>query len=251
MAGLRIQVTTLGEAVNSILAKSLESLDDGCPVRFINAYSLALSVRHDEYRSILAGPGVNFPDGAPVAWLMRHTGAGNAAQVRGPSFFEAALASGVTLGVRHYLFGTNPSTLAQLQKKIEHDHPGVNLVGLSAPDYGSISEILNEENIQRIKDSSPDIVWVALGTPKQDFVTSRLAEATGLTCIGVGAAFDFAAGTQREAPHAIRAAGMEWLFRLISNPRRLGGRYLWGNSVFLGLALRTLLGAGRAEKEVT
>jgi N-acetylglucosaminyldiphosphoundecaprenol N-acetyl-beta-D-mannosaminyltransferase len=94
------------------------------------------------------------------------------------------------------------------------------------------------EQDRAITEADPDIVWIGLGTPKQDFEAARLARATGRCCIGVGAAFDFAAGAKREAPAALRRFGLEWAFRLATEPGRLWRRYVLGNPRFLLLLFR-------------
>ncbi|MDP9889822.1 exopolysaccharide biosynthesis WecB/TagA/CpsF family protein [Pseudarthrobacter enclensis] len=107
-----------------------------------------------------------------------------------------------------------------------------------SPPFSAMSPREYESQDRRIEDTNPDIVWVGLGTPKQDFEAQRLATAGNFFAVAVGAAFDFSAGTKKEAPRWITALGFEWLFRLAAEPKRLWRRYLIGNFVFLYSVIR-------------
>ncbi|WP_241032189.1 WecB/TagA/CpsF family glycosyltransferase [Rhodococcus pseudokoreensis] len=213
------------------------------PIRFSNAYCVALASRDLGYRRQLQDAGVNFPDGAPIALYMQRNGGSEFAQslrVRGPSFFELALRRGVDEGVRHFFLGSTTETMNRLVAAAHQRNPGIKIVGTYAPPFGPVSAELLNEATKRIADSKPDIVWVGMGTPKQDWVTAELSRMTSTTCAGVGAAFDFLAGTVREAPLWIQQSGLEWLFRLAMEPRRLWKRYLIGNFTFVYHAERYL-----------
>ena len=119
--------------------------------------------------------------------------------------------------------------------------PGITIVGTHAPPFGPFDDGVIEALAARITSVAPQIVWVGLGTPKQDFVAARLVAATNVTCVAVGAAFDFLAGTKREAPGWVQWCGLEWLFRLMTEPRRLWRRYLLGNARFLRIAARDVI----------
>ena len=213
----------------------------GLPVRLANAYSLACASQDAGYLSLLQGPGVNLPDGTPVAWAMRLLGEAPAEKVRGASFFRTVLERGVDRGLRHYFFGTSPETLERMVQRVRAQTPDARVAGASAPPMGSVEEILTESVIRSIGDARPDVVWIGLGSPKQDYVARVLAERLGLPCIGVGAAFDFVAGTKGEAPQVMQRLGLEWFHRLASEPRRLWRRYAFGNARFLMLVSLSLL----------
>ncbi|AOY70090.1 N-acetylglucosaminyldiphospho-UDP N-acetyl-beta-D-mannosaminyltransferase [Arthrobacter sp. ZXY-2] len=118
-------------------------------------------------------------------------------------------------------------------KEAKRQYPGVRIAGFHAPPFGPVDAGFIAAEAARIRDASPDIVWVGLGTPKQDFATTMLAEETRINCVGVGAAFDFLAGCQPEAPKIFQKSGTEWIFRFMSEPRRLWRRYTFGNIRFL------------------
>lgn len=216
-------------------------------VRLANAYNVALAGTDSAYGDLLRTEGVNFPDGTPVVWFMKLAKAGrNASRVRGPSFFMHVLrTSGAT---RHFFLGGSPDTLNGLEANLRQQIPGLVVAGTYSPPFAPVTEALVQDCVARIAATGADIVWVGLGTPKQDWVGTSLAKALSMPTVNVGAAFDFAAGTVREAPAFVQNNGLEWLFRLFSEPRRLWRRYLIGNIQFLGMAI---LGLTRAQINAT
>jgi N-acetylglucosaminyldiphosphoundecaprenol N-acetyl-beta-D-mannosaminyltransferase len=185
----------------------------------------------------LHGAWLNFPDGAPVSWLMRRSGWKGSRRVAGPDLMPAVIAAGQELGLRHYLFGSTPETLARLERRLRERYPRVEIAGTMSPPFRALSDEEEEEIAEHIRAAEPDIVWVGLGLPKQDEWMHRNAARLGpVLALGVGAAFDFLAGTKRRAPQWMQAAGLEWLHRLGSEPRRLAFRYVSTNSEFLARA---------------
>lgn len=209
-------------------------------VRLANAYCVALTESNASYKQLLRSEGVNFPDGLPVVWAMRMLSRNSDAQrVRGPSFFETVLDEGRQDGIRHFFLGSTSETLDLLVQKSTSRYPGVHIAGSLAPPFGDLTEEFYVNALTAINNAGADIVWVGMGTPKQDFAATELARRSGLFCIGVGAAFDFVAGTTKEAPAWIQSSGLEWFFRLVSEPKRLWRRYLFGNLTFLKIAARS------------
>lgn len=204
--------------------------------RFANAYSVALAQHDSAYFELLNGPGVNFADGHPVARALR-AAVPTAGQVRGPSLFEAALRVWIGPEHRHYLLGSSSDVLQRIKSRAEGDCAGIRIVGTMSPPFRPMTDADIDEMVADIRRTGATVVWVGLGTPKQDFVALRLAELLRVPCLAVGAAFDFYAGTKRAAPEWMRKGGLEWVFRLATEPRRLWKRYLWGNTIFL-LSLR-------------
>lgn len=236
-----IAVTTPDRAVDWFIESILDRDAKIGPLRFLNAYCIALADIDIDYKTTLLGPGINFPDGAPVAWLARRQHR-DAQQVRGPAFFEQAIRRGAPRGIRHYFFGTDQATLDQLRFAIQRIAPRATIAGMAAPPMGSVEEIATEHAARSILSDAPDVVWLGLGTPKQDHVGLKLTELLDpIPCVSVGAAFDFLAGTKSEAPEIMTKLGLEWLFRLASEPKRLWRRYFWGNSHFLSIVARHYL----------
>jgi N-acetylglucosaminyldiphosphoundecaprenol N-acetyl-beta-D-mannosaminyltransferase len=238
VGGVPFRITDFPSAIEWVL-----SLAAGTPralnVRFLNAWNVALARRDGGYRALLAGRGVNFPDGTPVAWLLKLRGLGcrevarHADQIRGPSVFNEVMRQGVSRNVRHFLLGGTPEVLDRLADTLTTRYDGIRVVGRYAPPFAPLTADYLADCAARIRTSKPDLVWVGLGTPKQDYAGAELSEALGLPVLGVGAAFDFAAGAKREAPAWMQRSALEWLFRLVSEPRRLWRRYLVGNVEFL------------------
>ena len=203
-------------------------------VRLANAYCVALADRDESYGRLMKTRGINLPDGTPVALLMRlKNAAAQPRRVRGPSFFESVLAASEGRDVRHFFLGTNESSLRKLTSLVHERYPFVDIVGSFAPPYTNDLDEIVALSEHELAGSEANLIWVALGTPKQDFVASALVGKTGITAVGVGAAFDFMTGDVAEAPEWVSNIGAEWLFRFASEPRRLWRRYVLGNIQFL------------------
>lgn len=230
VAGVPFGVTNLSEASDWLL--SMARRRSGVAVRLSNAYCVALASSDASYRKVLLGEGINFPDGTPVVWALRSRGL-KADRVRGPSFFVETLDRSQGTTISHFFLGATDETLSAMRAALQGRYPKARLVGFHAPPFGDLDEQFYRIAETKICDARPDIVWVGLGTPKQDFATQELAHRTGLPCVGVGAAFDFVAGTTAEAPIWVQNSGLEWLFRLLSEPRRLWKRYVFGNTRFI------------------
>lgn len=237
VAGIPIAAGTPEEAADWVCTVASSSSHRGIAIHLVNAYTIALADQDAEYRSVLHDKGsVNFPDGKPLAWVSRNKGA-RLTQVRGPALFESVMDLGRDKGIRHFLLGTTPETLHILAGSLRERYPGVAIVGAYSPPFRKLSAEEVRAQDELIRESGADVVWVGLGTPKQDFEAARLANSLQLPVVAVGAAFDFSAGVKREAPTYIRAVGLEWLFRMLCEPRRLWRRYLFGNARFLRAAL--------------
>lgn len=214
--------------------------------RLVNAGTLAAASADSVYWNLLRGEGVNFPDGRPLAAVLQwRSSAPLCDQVPGPWLFEACLRQGVSRGTRHFLLGSTEQTLARLNAQITSRFPGAEIVGTYAPPFGIRTEEDFSIQDDLILRAGADVVWVALGTPRQDQEALRILQSTGITTVGVGAAFDFTAGTKKRAPAPVTRLHLEWLHRLLAEPRRLWRRYLFGNAKFLLLVLRHLLSRGR------
>jgi len=201
-------------------------------IHLVNAYSIAQAESVPRFRAVLQDAGGNLPDGKPLAWFTRGMTT-PLTQVRGPALFDDVMGLGREYGASHFLLGTTDETLALLKGELQRRHPGVKIAGMYSPPFRPLDEEEIAAQDEVIRRSGANIVWVGLGTPKQDFEARRLASKMPILAIAIGAAFDFVAGTKREAPSWMAKVGMEWIFRFASEPRRLWRRYLIGNTVFL------------------
>lgn len=243
-AGTRIRVgripfhaTTMDLAVEDLISAATKR--EPIAFRLSNAYCVALASRDSDYARIMSTGGVNFPDGTPVVWIMRlHDRNRRSQRVRGPSFFRKGLAAASEANVSNFFLGTTDSTLDLLTKRLTAQHNGLSIAGSYSPPFAPVDEGFLQECCARILESEAQLIWVALGTPKQDFVATQITQRTGLPTAAVGAAFDFEAGTAEEAPAWMQNSGFEWLHRLASEPKRLWRRYLLGNIRFIYSAVR-------------
>lgn len=236
-AGVTLLDTDIDGAVSSILGAVGARAPQG--LHLCNAYTLSLAGRSEAYLETLTHPrAINLPDGTPVCWYYRlASGESARGPVRGPSLMKAVLSQA---GLRHYLLGGTPQVLADLERVIAGDYPQAKVVGRLAPPFHDPSETDVDSFADRIRESGAEIVWVGLGTPRQDTVIARLVGEVDAVLVGVGAAFDFLSGHKSEAPAILHHSGLEWIYRLVSEPRRLWRRYLLGNIRFVAQAVQQL-----------
>ncbi len=234
--GVRIAALTPAGAVSELHA--LASAGGGHAVHLCNAYTLSLASKHSDYRAGFESAALNLADGTPVVWAGKAAGNRSLTQaVRGPTLMLDVMRTGVSRGAKHYLYGGNAETTGMLKTRLQELIPDICIVGSESPPFRPLSSAEVRAMTERITRASPDFLWVGLGTPKQDVFLARHAKELDCVCLGVGAAFDFTAGTVREAPAWSHSTGLEWLFRLSQDPRRLWRRYLFGNAVFVRTAL--------------
>jgi N-acetylglucosaminyldiphosphoundecaprenol N-acetyl-beta-D-mannosaminyltransferase len=189
-----------------------------------------------ELRDIHNGAGMVTPDGMPLAWLLRLAGHTGTSRVCGPELMPAVFAASQARADRHFLFGATEATLARLRAGLQAQAPGAQIVGSFAPPFRPMTAAENAEVTALINAARPDVVWVGLSTPKQErWMAEQRERLTASVLIGVGAAFDIHAGLSRRAPRLMQQSGLEWLYRLAKEPKRLGWRYLSNNPRFLAL----------------
>jgi N-acetylglucosaminyldiphosphoundecaprenol N-acetyl-beta-D-mannosaminyltransferase len=219
-------------AARAIVAMALDRR--GGYACFCNVHLLMLSQRDAALREALRGAETVFPDGAPVAWLQRRHGAVGAARIAGPDVMPRVFELGRRVGLRHYLLGSTEDVLRRCREALERGVPDATIVGTSSPSFATLEERDDTTVLAAIRRASPDVVWVGLGAPKQELWMRRHARSLApALAVGIGAAFDFIAGTSPRAPAWMQRAGLEWLHRMAHEPRRLGGRYLRTNSAFV------------------
>jgi N-acetylglucosaminyldiphosphoundecaprenol N-acetyl-beta-D-mannosaminyltransferase len=237
--GVSIERTSLDEAA-AVFVRAVAGQAPARTHRLVNAYTFALADSDPAYQDLLERSGVNLPDGKPlvVALNLLDRGGEPFGQVRGPSFFLKCLDQGRGQRVRHFFLGGSPELLESLKGALDRRLPGTQIVGMISPPFRTLTDSERTDQDAEIKASGAQVVWVGLGTPKQDFEAQRICDECAVTTVAVGAAFDFVAGTKREAPEWMRRLGLEWVFRLISEPRRLWKRYLFGNARFIAIVLR-------------
>jgi N-acetylglucosaminyldiphosphoundecaprenol N-acetyl-beta-D-mannosaminyltransferase len=229
--GVRIDAVTLDDAVDRLFALALRH--EPASVHLCNAYTLSLAAHDAIYTHTLNKGDLNLPDGAPVAWVGRHLGFEQLDRAtRGPDLMAETIVRGQRLGLRHYVYGSSAEVIEKLVAALAELAPDAVVVGAEAPPFRDLTADEADELAQRVRASDADIVWVGLGTPRQDRFVEQMKHRLGTTLVPVGAAFDFIAGTKPTAPKWLQHTGFEWTFRLMCEPRRLAKRYFVGNARF-------------------
>ena len=229
-----IDFVTLHDAASAIASRQLRGA-----VHLCNAYTLALADERPDLAATLTGDAANLPDGTPLVWWAKRKGIDRAERVYGPDLMAAVLDTGRAHNTRHYLYGSTPEVLASLERAIETRWPGTLVVGSESPPFRDLTDDELGQSVERSRQLSADVVWVGMGTPKQDLLVHRMAAISDATFVAIGAAFDFIAGSKRQAPRWVMKLGMEWCYRLVTEPRRLWKRYLVYNAKFLRLLWRS------------
>lgn len=187
-----------------------------------------------ELRRIFNSSGLTTPDGMPLVWLSRARGFGYVNRVYGPDLMLALCERSLSKGYRHFLYGGAPGVPEKLAENLKRRFPGLDVVGTYSPPFRPLTHEEDERVVRMINEAGPDIVWVGLSTPKQErWMAGHIGRLEAPVLIGVGAAFDFHSGVKRQAPRWMQRSGLEWLFRLLTEPRRLWRRYLIYNSLFV------------------
>lgn len=190
--------------------------------------------KDESFRAILNGAFLCTPDGMPMVWAGKLAGHSQMRRVYGPDLMLDVCAWSQTHPCRHFLFGGGPGVADQLVEKLTARFPKLEIAGVFTPPFRPLTPAEQEELLLKVKAAHPDIFWVGLSTPKQEkFMAEYMPKLDATLMIGVGAAFDFLSGRVRQAPRWMQRSGLEWLYRLCSEPRRLAGRYLKNNPPFL------------------
>ncbi len=194
------------------------------------------------FRKILNHSWLTTPDGMPLVWL----GPAGVTRVYGPDLLLAVCDAGRAVGLRHFFYGGKPGVADELKAKLQARFPGLEVVGTYTPPFRPLEEGERSTLRAEIARLRPDVIWVGLSTPKQErFMAEYAPLLEAGVLIGVGAAFDFHSGRVRQAPRWIQRSGLEWFFRLCTEPRRLGPRYIKTNPLFVWRILGQKMGLRR------
>lgn len=186
-------------------------------------------------RAAVEGSDFTVPDGQPLVWALNALGNDLRDRVYGPELMDRACAHAAATGQRFYLYGgRTQGALVELSRRLRLRHPGLKIVGGYAPPFRTLTDAEEEAIAQDINRSGADVVWVGIGVPKQEKWMARMRpRLNAAVLVGVGAAFDFHAGLVPQAPPRMQRLGLEWLFRLVQEPRRLWRRYAVYNPRFV------------------
>jgi N-acetylglucosaminyldiphosphoundecaprenol N-acetyl-beta-D-mannosaminyltransferase len=196
-----------------------------------------------ELRGIHNLAGLVTPDGMPLVWIGRLQGHRQMDRVYGPDLMLALCERSVPRGYRNYFYGGAASVPEQLAEGLQSRFPGLQVSGTYSPPFRPLTPDEDADVVTKINAAQSDIVWVGLGTPKQErWMAAHVGRIDAPVLLGVGAAFDFHTGRLPQAPNWMRRSGLEWCFRLLTEPKRLWRRYLSNNPRFVALVLLQGLG---------
>jgi len=239
MKRLKILNTNITEITLDELSETLIN-EKGKTVAVCNVNTLVRSKKDKNLQKLINSFDICTPDGFPVALASRILYKNKQKRVDGYKIFNNTLIKSQKTGVTHYFFGNTEEVVQKIIKKYKIDYPDVNIVGYICPPFKPYEELVAEEYFTEITRLNPDIIWVSLGFPKQEDFINLMKKNYSLdsNIVGVGFTFDWTAGTKYKAPEILANIGLEWLFRLVQEPKRLYKRYLIDNTLFILYFLR-------------
>jgi len=244
------RVNILGVGISAIdMQMALSAIEDWIAEREAHyvcvtpVHSLMECHRDPNLRRIFNVSGLTTPDGMPLVWLSRLKGFRHVDRVYGPDLMLTLCERSAARGYRHFFYGGAEGVPEQLAAVLQERFPGLQVVGTYSPPFRPLAPEEDKQAVKMINKADPDIVWVGLGSPKQErWMAAHVCALTAPVLIGVGAAFDFHSGRKPQSPRWMQRSGLEWLFRLLTEPRRLWRRYLINNPLFVALVLLQTLG---------
>jgi len=212
-------------------------------VAICNTNTVVRSYQDNELGNIINLFDIKTSDGFPIAKSSSILYKNNQGIVDGYNIFLSTIRDGLSQNTSHYFFGSNEHILNKLEAQLKDMFPDINIKGSFSPPIGDYEELAKEEHIKKIIEKKPDIVWVSLGFPKQELFINLLHEKYSIksNLVGIGAVFEWVAGTKIKAPEFLANLGLEWIFRLIQEPKRLFRRYLIDNFLFLYLITKQFI----------
>lgn len=229
--GTNINVTNMDDTISYIM-DNLEELK-GDYICVSNVHTTVMAYRDKAYRKVQNGGAMALPDGQPLSIVSRKRGFSQARRVPGPDLMPLILDLSQKTGYRHYFYGSTDATLEAMRAALLKRYPKLQIAGMYSPPFRELTKEEDEEIVRRINDSGADFVWVALGAPKQEWWMYEHRHRIHGLMLGVGAAFDFTAGTVKRAPMWMQKLCLEWVFRILRDPGRMLPRYLNTNFAFL------------------
>lgn len=234
--GVNIAITNMQDTVK-LIVEQIDALK-GEFICLSNVHTTVMSQKDEEYRNIQNSAFLALPDGSPLSLVQRLRGYRMAEQVAGPDLMVELWKATENMEISHYFYGSTPETIEALEKNLKKEYPGIKIAGMEAPPFRPLTEAEDAETVARINQSGAAIVWVGLGAPKQEKWMYEHRGKVNALMLGVGAGFDFHAGTVKRAPAWMRKHYLEWLYRLIQDPKRLWKRYVQTNGKFLLLSVK-------------
>ncbi len=230
--------------IQSIINLFEEYIKEKCPhmVCICNVHTTMMVYENKASHQYIKKASISTMDGQPLVWLSRFLGFKDSQRVAGPDLMLEACRISASRGYRHFFYGGAEGIPEKLKALFENKFPGIQIVGTYSPPFRPLTREEDEKVVKLINSSKPDFLWVSLGAPKQEqWIADHLNRIQAPVQVGVGAAFDFFTGNVLRAPVWMQQAGMEWLYRLLKEPRRLWKRYFMYNTMFLICLLPEIL----------
>ena len=236
MNTVKILSTTISKT-SLVEVSNILNTENSLKVAICNTNTVVRSYRDDQLSKIINSFDIKTPDGFPVAKSSSILYKNSQRRVDGYNVLLKTINDGLTKNTSHYFYGSEDFVLKKMIGKLRNDFPNINIVGSSSPPVGSYDELVQEGYVKDIIDAEPDIVWVSLGFPKQELFINLFQEKYSVesNLVGIGAVFEWVAGTKIKAPEFLANLGLEWLLRLAQEPKRLFRRYFVDNLLFLYL----------------
>ena len=236
MNTVKILNTTIS-ATSIIEVSNILNYENSLKVAICNTNTVVRSYRNDQLSKIINSFDIKTPDGFPIAKSSSILYKNGQSRVDGYNVLLTTINDGLSKNTSHYFYGSEDLVLKKLITKLKNDFPDINIVGSFSPPTGSYEKLAEEEYIKNIIDTKPDIVWVSLGFPKQELFINLFQEKYSIksNLVGIGAVFEWVAGTKMKAPEFLANLGLEWILRLVQEPKRLFRRYFVDNLLFLYL----------------
>jgi N-acetylglucosaminyldiphosphoundecaprenol N-acetyl-beta-D-mannosaminyltransferase len=239
--GVGVSAVSMQEAVGSV-DRFLQG-NSSAYVCVTGVHGIMEAQSDETFRATLNHSFLTTPDGMPTVWLGRWSGFKDMTRVYGPEFMHEICKLSVERGYRHFLYGGKPGVAEELKAKLEAEFPGLRITGTYTPPFRPLNDAEESELMSAVYHSQADVLWCGLSTPKQErFMAQYSGRLPVKLMFGVGAAFDINSGNLKDAPRWIKQAGLQWLHRLVLEPRRLAGRYLRNNPKFVWLVSLQLMG---------
>lgn len=202
-----------------------------------NVHTTVTAYENPDYLKVQNGGLMAIPDGGPLSTVGQKRGYKNMARTTGPSLMGEIFKISAEKGYRHYFYGSKEETLEILKQKLEEKYSGIQIAGMYSPPFRPLTEDEDKEVVERINETKPDYVWIGLGAPKQEkWMAEHQGKIDGLM-LGVGAGFDYYAENIKRAPMWMQKSNLEWVYRLMQDPKRLFKRYLHTNTKFIWNAM--------------
>ena len=234
------------DGLTDVVMRLAKTTDAPATVQFICGHSLIEAVRDPAFKEATAASEIVCPDGMSVRWsLNKFHKARLPDRVYAPTAVLKLLAAAEGQGVPVYFYGGTEERLPKLLAKVREQFPDVKIAGAEAPPFRKLTDEEHDAVAERVNASGARLMFLGIGCPKQELFAYRHREDIRALKFGVGAAFDFIAEVKPTAPKVMQDAGLEWLFRMASEPRRLWKRYTVTNSIFLWLFLKRWVGGPR------